>query len=73
MKRPKRSKVLVYKKYTETIHHVQCPHCHTDCIGVDRLIDRMRCWTCSEIVMLDWPDQIVKEQSNHGSCNRQQK
>ena len=60
MKRPKRVKVLVYKKYAEIIHYVQCPHCHTDCIGINKYTDRMRCWTCSEIIMLEWPKEALK-------------
>ena len=58
MKRPKRAKALVYKKYTEIIYQVRCPHCHTDCVGINNSIDRMRCSRCSEIIMVEWPEIV---------------
>jgi len=61
MKRPKRANVLVHSKTIETINYVQCPHCHTKCIGLQDYIDRMRCWRCNEIIMLVWPKKKAEK------------
>ena len=64
MKRPKRTNVLVHSKFVETVAYVSCPHCHTDCIGIQDYIDRMRCWHCGEIIMLVWPEKEAKNETS---------
>ena len=56
-KRPKRSRALVHSKTMETVWYVSCPHCKTSCIGLADYIDRMRCWYCKEIIMIEWPEK----------------
>jgi len=59
MKRPKRAKVLIYKKVQEITYYVSCPHCKTRCVGIGEHIDRMFCFHCKGIIMLVW-DEVVK-------------
>lgn len=59
-KRPKRSAVLQHSKALVTTYYVVCPHCKTELIGIGTCIDRMRCWRCREVVILDWPEKALK-------------
>jgi len=61
MKRPKRAKVIV-NKIMVFVNFVECPHCRTTLRGgIEDYIDRMRCWNCKNIIMLEWPKQALKE------------
>lgn len=53
-KRPKRAKVKA-EKFEQTIYYVQCPHCKTSMKGgINENIDRLFCYHCGEVVMLEW-------------------
>ena len=54
MKRPRRA-VPIEKQVMNSIYSVECPHCKTELTGgVGKDIDRMFCWCCKEIIILDW-------------------
>jgi hypothetical protein len=50
MKRPKKTKKLVYKKYEVTEYHFICPHCKTDCVGVSKRTLMTPCLYCGKPV-----------------------
>ena len=59
MKRPRRA-IPTEKEYKDLIYSVICSHCKTNLTGgIGKKIDRLFCYHCNEVIMLDW--QAFKE------------
>lgn len=62
MKRARRGAITV-KEFVDRIHTVRCPHCKTFLKGgINRNIDRLFCYHCGNVIILDWEN--LREQNN---------
>ena len=53
MKRPKRA-IPTVEKFEQSRYSVRCPHCKTGLTGgIGKTIDRLFCFHCGEIIILD--------------------
>ncbi len=63
MKRPKRA-IPTEKTFVNSIFSVKCPHCKTKLTGgICQYVDRMFCYHCGNIIMLDWQVMVKKKET----------